>query len=153
MNLVIAHGVVDNDPKGTTGVGTIFWLEIRVDAEVKERHEYGLLEQLDGRFNVAAITKPYIVARDIALEEQAAKEAEEKRAEKEARAASVKIDDTLQQLIDEVIAGDPKAVEQFKAGKEKALNALVGKVIGELKKQGQEANAFAITTTMKKKLA
>ena len=35
----------------------------------------------------------------------------------------------VEKLIDEVIAANPKSVEEFKAGKEKAFNALVGQVM------------------------
>ena len=38
-------------------------------------------------------------------------------------------DSALQAAIDEVIAANPKSVEQFNAGKDKALNALVGQVM------------------------
>jgi aspartyl-tRNA(Asn)/glutamyl-tRNA(Gln) amidotransferase subunit B len=35
----------------------------------------------------------------------------------------------LKQMVDEVIAKNPQAVEDFKAGKEKAIGALVGQVM------------------------
>jgi aspartyl-tRNA(Asn)/glutamyl-tRNA(Gln) amidotransferase subunit B len=35
----------------------------------------------------------------------------------------------LEKIIDEVIAANPDNVEQFKAGKDKAFNALVGQVM------------------------
>ncbi len=38
-------------------------------------------------------------------------------------------DGALQSVIDEVIAANPKSVEQFNSGKDKALNALVGQVM------------------------
>jgi aspartyl-tRNA(Asn)/glutamyl-tRNA(Gln) amidotransferase subunit B len=35
----------------------------------------------------------------------------------------------LQKMIDEVIAANPRSVEEFRAGKDKAFNALVGQVM------------------------
>ena len=32
----------------------------------------------------------------------------------------------LEKIVDEVLAANPKSVEEFRAGKEKAFNALVG---------------------------
>ena len=37
--------------------------------------------------------------------------------------------DALEKIVDEVIAANPGNVEQFKAGKDKAFNALVGQVM------------------------
>ena len=60
----------------------------------------------------------------------------------------------LDKLIDEVIASEEKTVAEFKAGKDKALNALVGKVIGQIRKNqlSVQTDAFGITATLKKKL-
>lgn len=153
MSLVIRRCVIDNDPKGETGIGTIFRLDVHVNGVLQLQHDYGLLEWLDGRFNLDSVVKPYVEAYKLELQERELKELEEKKAQKEARLAAVKVDGKLEQLIDSVLVDDVKAVEQYKSGKEKALNALVGKVIVQLKKQGQEADAFAITTAMKRKLA
>ena len=152
MNLYIVRGILDNDPKGTTGVGTIFWLKIFVDNELQLFKSWGLLQELNGEVNPNDFITPYHATYKQHLVELAAKEEAEKNAALEARKASIQIDPALDALINEAIASDPKAVQQFKAGKEKALNALVGKVIGQLKKQDQSPDAFAITTTMKKKL-
>ena len=52
-------------------------------------------------------------------------------------------------LVDEVIAANPKMVEEFKGGKEKALNALVGQV---MKKSQGKANPQQVTDLIKAKL-
>ena len=52
-------------------------------------------------------------------------------------------------LVDEVIAANPKMVEEFKAGKEKAMNALVGQV---MKKSQGKANPQQVTDLVKAKL-
>lgn len=56
----------------------------------------------------------------------------------------------LERLIDEVIAANAKSVEEFKAGKEKAFNALVGQVMKAAK---GKANPAQVNEILKKKLA
>jgi aspartyl-tRNA(Asn)/glutamyl-tRNA(Gln) amidotransferase subunit B len=55
----------------------------------------------------------------------------------------------IAQLVDEVLAGNPKMVEEFKGGKDKALNALVGQV---MKKSQGKANPQQVTDLIRSKL-
>ena len=57
---------------------------------------------------------------------------------------------TKNELIGEVIAANSKSVEEFKAGKEKAFNALVGQVMKVAK---GKANPAQVNEILKKKLA
>ncbi|WP_280187920.1 Asp-tRNA(Asn)/Glu-tRNA(Gln) amidotransferase subunit GatB [Delftia sp. PS-11] len=56
----------------------------------------------------------------------------------------------LEKIIDEVIAANPANVEQYKAGKDKAFNALVGQV---MKASKGKANPAQVNELMKAKLA
>ncbi len=56
----------------------------------------------------------------------------------------------IERLVDEVIAANPKMVEEFRGGKEKALNALVGQV---MKKSQGKANPLQVTDIFKQKLS
>ncbi|MBS0608928.1 MAG: Asp-tRNA(Asn)/Glu-tRNA(Gln) amidotransferase GatCAB subunit B, partial [Proteobacteria bacterium] len=56
----------------------------------------------------------------------------------------------LEAIIDEVIAANPANVEQFKAGKDKAFNALVGQV---MKASRGKANPQQVNELLKAKLA
>ena len=56
----------------------------------------------------------------------------------------------LEALIDEVIAANKKSVEDYKAGKEKALQALVGQIMGKTK---GKANPQAVLDLLKSKLS
>jgi hypothetical protein len=47
----VSTGILDNDPKGKTGVGTVHWMEVVI------RYEWGLLEELDGTFNPDEVKK------------------------------------------------------------------------------------------------
>ncbi|GGP26708.1 Asp-tRNA(Asn)/Glu-tRNA(Gln) amidotransferase subunit GatB [Silvimonas amylolytica] len=56
----------------------------------------------------------------------------------------------LEAIVDEVIANNAKSVEEYKAGKEKALNALVGQCMKASKGKG---NPGVLTELLKQKLA
>ena len=56
----------------------------------------------------------------------------------------------LEKIVDEVIAANPDNVAQFKAGKDKAFNALVGQA---MKASKGKANPAQVNELLKKKLA
>ncbi|KAA3653117.1 MAG: Asp-tRNA(Asn)/Glu-tRNA(Gln) amidotransferase subunit GatB [Proteobacteria bacterium] len=55
----------------------------------------------------------------------------------------------LDAIVDEVLAANPKSVEEFRAGKEKALNALVGQV---MKASRGKANPTQVNEVLRRKL-
>lgn len=55
----------------------------------------------------------------------------------------------LEKLVGEVIAANTKSVEEFKGGKEKAFNALVGQIMKAAK---GKANPAQVNEILKKKL-
>jgi aspartyl-tRNA(Asn)/glutamyl-tRNA(Gln) amidotransferase subunit B len=56
----------------------------------------------------------------------------------------------LEKIVDEVLAANAKSVEEYKAGKEKAFNALIGQAMKASKGQ---ANPAQLTELLKKKLS
>jgi aspartyl-tRNA(Asn)/glutamyl-tRNA(Gln) amidotransferase subunit B len=56
----------------------------------------------------------------------------------------------LEAIVADVLAGNPKSVEEFRAGKDKAVNALVGQVMKATK---GKANPQQVNDLLKKKLA
>ncbi len=56
----------------------------------------------------------------------------------------------IEALVDEVLAANPKSVEEFRAGKEKAFNALVGQVMKATK---GKANPQQVNDLLRRKLA
>jgi aspartyl-tRNA(Asn)/glutamyl-tRNA(Gln) amidotransferase subunit B len=56
----------------------------------------------------------------------------------------------LEAIVDEVLANNAKSVEQYKAGKEAAINALIGQC---MKASKGKANPAQVTELLKKKLA
>ena len=57
---------------------------------------------------------------------------------------------TIEKMVDDVIAANPKSVEEYKGGKEKALNALFGQV---MKASNKTANPAQVTEILKRKLS
>ena len=55
----------------------------------------------------------------------------------------------IEALIDEVLAANPKSVEEFRSGKEKAFNALVGQV---MKASKGKASPGQVNALLRKKL-
>jgi aspartyl-tRNA(Asn)/glutamyl-tRNA(Gln) amidotransferase subunit B len=55
----------------------------------------------------------------------------------------------IETIVDEIVAANPAVVAEYKAGKEKAFNALVGKVMGATR---GKANPTHVTASLKKKL-
>jgi aspartyl-tRNA(Asn)/glutamyl-tRNA(Gln) amidotransferase subunit B len=56
----------------------------------------------------------------------------------------------LERILDEVLAANAKSVEEFRAGKEKAFNALVGQA---MKASKGKANPGTVNDLLRKKLA
>ncbi|MFT3663742.1 Asp-tRNA(Asn)/Glu-tRNA(Gln) amidotransferase subunit GatB [Piscinibacter sp.] len=56
----------------------------------------------------------------------------------------------LERILDEVLAANPKSVEEYRAGKDKAFNALVGQA---MKASKGKANPAQVNELLKKKLA
>ena len=50
----------------------------------------------------------------------------------------------LERIVDEVIAANPKSVEEFRAGKDKAFNALVGQAMKATKGKGDPTQLHAL---------
>ena len=56
----------------------------------------------------------------------------------------------IEKIVDQVIAANPKQVEDYRAGKEKAFNSLVGQV---MKATQGKANPAQVNEILKRKLA
>ena len=63
---------------------------------------------------------------------------------------SVSDDATLKPLVDEIVAAKPQAIADFRAGKERALGALVGQV---MKKTGGKADAAIVQKLIRDAMA
>jgi hypothetical protein len=62
------------------------------------------------------------------------------------------VDPVLLEIVVKIIAEQQKAIDQFKSGKDKALNAVVGQIIGQCKKNNISADASTITALLKEQI-
>jgi aspartyl-tRNA(Asn)/glutamyl-tRNA(Gln) amidotransferase subunit B len=93
------------------------------------------------------------IAKEIFLAIWEEKATDEAAADRIIEAKGLKqISDTgaLEAIIDEVLAANPKSVEEFRAGKEKAFNALIGQAMKATK---GKANPAQVNELLKKKLS
>ncbi|HWH82333.1 MAG TPA: Asp-tRNA(Asn)/Glu-tRNA(Gln) amidotransferase subunit GatB [Burkholderiaceae bacterium] len=58
----------------------------------------------------------------------------------------------LERILDEVLAANPKSVEEFRAGKDRAFNALVGQAMKAMKSSAGQANPAQVNALLKRKL-
>lgn len=147
----VISGILDGDHKGT-GQSTMFWLEVRDMSKVIKRFEYSLMDELTGKFNKRAEIKPYMdqVAELKRMEEQ--KKEQEKQDALTKRLNEVSISPELDTIVSNVLETSPAIVEQFRMGKDKALNSLVGLVIVKLKQKNITSDAFSIKAALQQKL-
>lgn len=71
----------------------------------------------------------------------------------QARLESASVSVEVDTVIEQAIQDNPQLVEQIKSGAEKAINALVGRILGKLKSANLHANPFDISVVLKEKLA
>lgn len=157
MRTSFISGILHNDPKGLTGRGTQHWFEVRVlenDKETIDRYEYFLLDVLENKIDLSEIKRPYLERQRAYDKDEENKSKELKVKEEAKRKDSVKSDPELDLILDAAVIANPKAVEEFKSGKEKALNAIVGFVMKEIKAKNMPVvdPAFTVSTLLKQKL-
>ncbi len=103
---------------------------------IVERHTWKDFEEFNGTIDPVALAKPYHEANKLADAAETAAEAADKKAAKQAKTEALieksKVagaNPELTKAVTDVVAANPEAVSQFKAGKEKAVNALIGQVL------------------------
>lgn len=145
MHPYVETYIIDNDFTGDTGRGTIFGLNV-CDGHSVKTYEYGLLDLLDGTFDLTTAKQPAFDAKTMASVTEVARQQQTKILELVKRQEDAHVTDECIDIIREVIESNPKAVDQFVGGKVKAKDALVGMTMKILKERKiTNASAFAIS--------
>jgi aspartyl-tRNA(Asn)/glutamyl-tRNA(Gln) amidotransferase subunit B len=121
---------------------------LEIDASPVSAAQFALLLQ-----RIADGTISNKIAKEVFLAMWDEKAADEAAADRIIEAKGLKqISDTgaLEAIIDEVLAANQKSVEEFRAGKEKAFNALIGQAMKATK---GKANPQQVNELLKKKLS
>lgn len=152
--LSIETKILDNDHKGTTGKGTKFELRI-VDGKESHVYEYYLMDLINKSFDIDAITKPLKEKAKAEEAEMIEQQKNKKIEEKKQRENDIeKPSKELEDLLAEAISNNTKAVEEFKGGKEKSLNAIVGYCLKNAKERSINIKdgAFTVSVLLKEKI-
>jgi Asp-tRNA(Asn)/Glu-tRNA(Gln) amidotransferase B subunit len=143
----ITHSIADNDAKGTNGIGTIHRITVKGN-DVDEKLEYGIVELINKLVDPQQFIQQYVDHNKAMAVERAAFDekikAAAKHADLEARRQHNAIPAEFAAIIDQIIAANGKAVAEWKSGKEKAINAIVGQVIGAGRKNQLHADPMII---------
>lgn len=145
-------GILDNDHKGTTGRGTQHYMKISLDG-VETTHTWFLMDVLEGKVKPNDFSKEYHDWVSSKQKEQQALEAQQKAQAKADREKSITVSDSLLSAVEAAIENpaNSKALGEFQAGKERAINSVVGFVIKQIKERGETPpDALAILTAIKK---
>ena len=150
--------IIDNDPKGETGRGTLFGCRFKIDG-IEHLKSYHLLDQIENNLVWQEIKTLASLAHESnqRIQQQRNSEFEinrqaNKKAQEDSKIANIKITKEIRDAINIVLEEYKQLVEQYKAGSEKALNSLVGKILAQCKKTNIAANPFDVSYTLKQEL-
>ena len=150
--------IIDNDPKGETGRGTLYGCRLEIDG-IEHLKTYHLLDQIENKLVWQEIKTLAKLAEESnqRIQQQRNSEFElnrqaNKKAQEDSKIANIKITKEIRDSINIVLEEYKQLLEQYKAGSEKALNSLVGKVLAQCKKTNIAANPFDVSYTLKQEL-
>ncbi len=148
------YGILDHDAKGIDR-GTVFYLKAVVD-NVEYYREWSIFDETNNTpvfKDVCAIRLQYLTSRERKERERDQSLQDKKEQAMQARLESASVSVEVDTVIEQAIQDNPQLVEQIKSGAEKAINALVGRILGKLKSANLHANPFDISVVLKEKLA
>ena len=150
--------IIDNDPKGETGRGTLFGCRFKIDG-IEYLKSYHYLDQIENNLVWQEIKTLASLAHESnqRIQQQRNSEFEinrqaNKKAQEDSKIANIKITKDIRDAINIVLEEYKQLVEQYKTGSEKALNSLVGKILAQCKKTNIAANPFDVSYTLKQEL-
>ena len=150
--------IIDNDPKGETGRGTLFGCRFKING-IEHLKSYHLLDQIENNLMWQEIKTLAKLAEESnqRIQQQRNSEFEinrqaNKKAQEDSKIANIKITKDIRDAINIVLEEYKQLVEQYKASSEKALNSLVGKILAQCKKTNIAANPFDVSYTLKQEL-
>ena len=150
--------IIDNDPKGETGRGTLYGCRLEIEG-IEHLKTYHLLDQIENNLVWQEIKTLAKLAEESnqRIQQQRNSEFElnrqaNKKAQEDSKISNIKITKDIRDAINIVLQEHKQLVEQYKAGSEKALNSLVGKILAQCKKTNVVANPFDVSYTLKQEL-
>ena len=151
MNSYLFGILANNGSKDDCHLGTQFYLKTSIDG-IDYYREWSVLDEInktDLYKEVCNIKSNYLIAKDKLEKELALKNQVDKENKLKEREQSATISEISLQILKETMLEHSSLVSQFKEGNEKALNSLVGKTLGNLKKQNIKEDPFDINIILK----
>lgn len=152
------YWIIDNDSKGLTGRGTLYECCIKIDG-IKHQRIYSIMDQIENNLVWQEIQALIKLGKESyqRIQEQRNSEFElnrqvNKKAQEDSKISNIKITKDIRDAINIVLQEHKQLVEQYKAGSEKSLNSLVGKILTQCKKTNVVANPFDVSYTLKQEL-
>jgi Asp-tRNA(Asn)/Glu-tRNA(Gln) amidotransferase B subunit len=151
MNTYIFGILKNNGSEDNCHLGTQFYLEAKIDGidYYKEWSIFDEINKTDLYKEVCSIRSSYLIAKDKTEKDLVLKNQVDKENKLKEREQSASISETSLQILKETMLEHSSLVSQFKQGNEKALNSLVGKTLGNLKKQNIKEDPFNINIVLK----
>ena len=151
MNSYVFGIIRNNGDKDNCHKGTEFYLKSYING-VYYYKEWSIFDELDNTNlfkEVCEIKANYKIAqtnleKELLLRSQVSKENKLKE-----REDAASISEASLQILKETMLEYSKLVDQYKQGNDKALNSLVGKALGNLKKQNIKEDPFNINIVLK----
>lgn len=150
----LIYGILDNDPKGFTGCGTIYYAKGLL-AHKEVSIQWSLLDEVHNTSAYQAwcdFKTTYVNKCQSILKEEKARLKAEKEQKLNDRLENVSVSDRTLVIIKSTIQQEVELVNQYKQGKDKALNSLIGKIIKQVKSEGISEEVFNITQVLKQSL-
>lgn len=147
----LLFGVLDNDPKGLTGVGTIFYAKGLLNHEQIEL-TWSLIDEINNSLSFkdwCNFRNEYLQKCDQFFTEESDRIKDEKAQKLNERLNSVSVSDRVLEIIKTTIEQEQVLIQQYKEGKEKPFNSVVGKIIKQTKSEGISEEVFNIVQVLK----
>lgn len=151
MNTYIFGILKNNGDKDNCHKGTEFYLEAKIDSTDYYR-EWSVFDEINNTEiykEICNIKQKYLIAKSNLEKELLLKGQADKENKLQERKQAVSISETSLQILKQTMQEHSALIDQFKQGNEKAINSLVGKVLGNLKKTNIKEDPFNISIILK----
>ena len=151
MNSYIFGILKNNGDKDNCHKGTQYYLKANIDTQEYYK-EWSIFDEIDNTDifkEVCEIKQRYLSAKLDTDKDIIAKIQENKENEFQRKKNKASLSDDSLQILNETVIEHTKLVDQFKQGNDKAFNSLVGKALGNLKKQNIKEDPFDVSIILK----
>ena len=151
MNTYVFGILANNGGEDDCHLGTQFYLKANIDG-IDYYKEWSIFDEINNTViykEVCQIRQAYLDAKLNTDKDVLSKIQENKENEFQRKKNKASLSEEALQILRETLLEHSNLVAQFNEGNEKALNALVGKILGNLKKQNIKEDPFDVSLILK----